>query len=179
VVDDDLLARALRLESDALADIHTRYYHAVFRFISFRVSDQATAEDLTSEVFMRLLDALHKGTGPQRSLKNWLVGVASHTVSDFYRKHYRAHQVDLPDALVDTDSPTPEESLEHLLTHENLAELMAELTTEQQSVLTLRFSQSLSIEETATLMNKTEGSVKMLQARALARLAALLNRQGQ
>jgi RNA polymerase sigma-70 factor (ECF subfamily) len=175
VPEDDLLTRACRLETDALSEIHDCYYSDIFRFIIFRVSEQKTAEDLTSEVFIRLLDALH-GMSPPRELKGWLYGVASHIVNDFYRKHYRSPQIELPDTLVD-DTPGPVEMLDSLLTHDNLAALVAELTGEQQMVLTLRFSQSLSIEETARMMGKTIGSVKMLQARALARLATRLNKQ--
>jgi RNA polymerase sigma-70 factor (ECF subfamily) len=51
---------------------------------------------------------------------------------------------------------------------------MQRLTREQQHVLALRFSQGFSVEETAKLMNKTIGAVKVLQFRALATMRTLL-----
>ena len=53
-----LLARARTLDADALAEVHDRYYAPIFRYVAFRVSDREVAEDLTREVFTRLLSAL-------------------------------------------------------------------------------------------------------------------------
>ena len=67
-----LLARARALEDEALAEIHETYYEPIFRYIVFRVSNQQIAEDLTSEVFVRLLSALRDHTAPQNTLRGWL-----------------------------------------------------------------------------------------------------------
>jgi RNA polymerase sigma-70 factor (ECF subfamily) len=172
-----LLARARALDPEALAQIHDIYYAPVLRYVSTRVGDRATGEDLTSDVFVRFLAALHDHTAPQNTLQGWLYRVASHVVSDHFRHHYRARLVDLPDGLPNGNAG-PAELTEAQLTHENLRQAMAELTEEQQNTISLRYGQGLSIQETAKMMNKNEGAVKQLQARALASLARILSRMG-
>ncbi len=170
-----LLARARALDPEALAQIHDIYYAPILRYVSTRVGDRVTGEDLTSEVFVRFLSALHDHTAPQNTLRGWLYRVASHVVSDHFRQHYRARVVDLPDGLPNGNAG-PAEITEALLTNENLRQAMVELTEEQQNVIALRYGQGLSIRETAQLMDKNEGAVKQLQARALASLARILSR---
>jgi len=165
-----LLARARRLDSDALAEIHDTYYAPIFRYIAFRVADRATAEDLTSEVFTRLLGALRDRNAPQNTLRGWLYAVAARVVSDHHRQHYRARQVELDESLESREAG-PAETVEALLTREDLKRAMAELTDEQQNVIALRFGYDMPIQEVARTLGKTEGAVKQLQARAIAALA--------
>ena len=169
-----LLARARTLDSEALAQIHELYFTPIFRYVAFRVGDRDVAEDLTSEVFTRLLGALRDHTAPQNTLRGWLYGVAARVVSDHHRKQYRAPQIELDESLVSRDGD-PEALVEALLTQENLRRAMSELTEEQQHVLGLRFGYELPIQEVARALGKTEGAVKQLQARAIAALARKLS----
>jgi RNA polymerase sigma-70 factor (ECF subfamily) len=174
-VDNDLnlLARARRLEADALAEIHDRYYPAVYRYVAYRVSDTATAEDLTSEVFTRLLSALRDRTAPQNTLQGWLYGVAARVVSDHHRKRYRAPSVELDESMPSADD-NPLDLLQAALTRDELRKALSELTQEQQTVIALRYGSDMPIREVAQVMGKTEGSIKQLQARAIAALARRL-----
>jgi len=168
-----LLHRARSLEQDALAEIHDTYYVPLYRFIVLRVSDHDTAEDLTSEVFTRLLSALRERTAPQNTLRGWLFSVASRVVNDHYRQQYRARQTELTNDLPDT-TRQPEMIVAEKLTEETLHQALADLTEEQQNIIALRFGFGMSIEETARTSGKSEGSVKMLQARAITNLAKKL-----
>lgn len=168
-----LLARARTLDPDALAQIHDTYFAPIFRYVAFRVGDRHTAEDLASEVFTRFLSALRDRTAPQNTLRGWLYGVAARVVSDHYRKHYRAPQVELDESIVSSES-NPADIVEVMLTHEDLKQAMSELTDEQQNVISLRFGYELPIQEVARTLGKTEGAIKQLQARAIAALARKL-----
>ena len=163
-----LLARARELDQTALAEIHTAYYGPLFRYIMFRVSDQHLAEDLTSEVFMRLLTALQDGKAPETTLKGWLYGVAANVVSDHHRRRYRRPQTELPETLISNEGD-PTELLDRTLQHTQLRAAMKDLTQEQQDVLALRFGYEMPIREVAETMGKTEGAIKQLQARAVAK----------
>jgi RNA polymerase sigma-70 factor (ECF subfamily) len=169
-----LLSRARALDKEALAQIHDTYYVPVFRYISFRVNDYQTAEDLASEVFTRLLSALRDVSAPQNTLRGWLFGVASKVVKDHYRKQYRSEQISLDDSLPSLDAG-PAQVVETILNQERLYEAMGSLTEEQKNVIALRFGYGMSIRETAQTMGKSEGSVKMLQARAIGGLSRKLN----
>jgi len=167
-----LLARARKLETDALSQIHDMYYAPIFRYVAFRVGDRTVAEDLTSEVFTRLLSALRDraALAPRNTLRGWLYGVAARVVSDHFRKRYRAPEVELDESLVSRDDG-PAEVVEARLTREELKQAMTGLTEEQQNVLALRFGYDMPIQEVARTLGKTEGAVKQLQARAIAALA--------
>ena len=124
-----LLARARKLEPDALAAIHEAYYAPIFRYVAFRVGDRATAEDLTSEAFTRLLSALRDRNAPQNTLRGWLYGVAARVVSDHFRKRYRAPQVELDESMVSREAG-PAEAVEAMLAREDLKQAIGELTEE-------------------------------------------------
>ncbi len=169
-----LLARARQLDPDALALIHDTYYASIFRYVAFRVGDRDTAEDLTSEVFTRLLAALRDKHAPQNTLRGWLYGVAARVVSDHHRQAYRAPQVELDEAMISADHD-PADIVEGKLTQERLKRAMQDLTEEQRQVLSLRFGSDLPIQDVARALGKSEGAIKQLQARAVAALARKLS----
>lgn len=169
-----LLSRARALDQVALAQIHDTYHVPVFRYVSYRVNDYQLAEDLTSEVFTRLLSALRDRNAPQNSLRGWLFSVASKVVKDHYRKKYRAEMTSLDETLP-SDQDSPDEIIESMLTQERLHQAMSTLTEEQKDVIALRFGFGMSIQDVSETMGKSEGSVKMLQARAIAALSRKLS----
>lgn len=164
-----LLNRARALDEEALTEIHNRYYGAVYRYISFRINDVQTVEDLTSEVFIRFLSALRDRHAPQNRIKGWLYGTAARVVKEQYRKQKRSAAAPLNESL---PSPVigPEQGVEQSMTFDQLRSGLSALTEEQQHVLALRFGQGMPIRAVAALVDKSEGSVKMLQARAIATL---------
>lgn len=164
-----LLNRARALDQDALAQIHDRYYDAIYRYISFRINDPQTVEDLTSEVFTRFLVALRDRNAPQNTIRGWLFGAASLVVKEQYRKQRRARWTELDESLPG-GSDGPEQRVDQRLAEEQLKKAMTDLTEDQQHVLALRFGHGMAIREVAEIVSKSEGSVKMLQARAIAAL---------
>lgn len=169
-----LLARARALEDEALAQIHQTYYRPIYRYVVFRVSDRQLAEDLTSEVFTRLLSALRDKTAPQNTLRGWLYSVAARVVSDHYRQIHRVQQVELTE-MVPMESGAPEEEVARRLTAETVQAALHDLTEEQQQVLALRFGFGMRIREVAETLGKSEGAIKQLQLRALRVLSQQLS----
>lgn len=162
-----------RLDSQAVGAIYDQYFPEVFRYVRYRIDDDAAAEDIASDVFVRLLEAAQKRQGPQTSLKGWLIATASHAVNDHLRRRYRRPTDSLSDTLPDHSSNVNAEVDLH---EQNRAvqSAYAQLTSEQQDVLALRFGQGYSLEETATHMKKKVNAVKALQFRALAALQRIM-----
>jgi RNA polymerase sigma-70 factor (ECF subfamily) len=160
-----LLTAAHKLDAHALGQIHDRYYPELYRYALYRVGDPATAEDITSEIFVRFLEALHRQKAPQNTLRGWLFGVAAHLVADHFR---RKPVADLDDAFPASDSPAAE--AEERIRQQSVRAVLKHLTDEQQQVLALRFGNGFSVEETATAMSKSVTAVKALQFRALGTL---------
>lgn len=175
IVQDELLLlhRAKSLDQEALAQVHERYYDSVFRYMAFRENDLQTAEDLTSEVFIRFLHAIQQKNAPQNTIRGWLFGTASLILKEHYRKKNRAQLTQLDDALQD-EWIEPIERIEAQESKKALRQAIAGLTEEQQQVLALRFGYEMPVRDVAETMNKSEGSIKMLQVRAIAALSRMM-----
>lgn len=173
----ELLNKARAYDKEALGLIHDRYYQQVYRYISFRIADHQTAEDMTSEVFVRFLSAIRDRNAPPNTIRGWLLGAALNVVKEQYRSQKRMNWTELDESVTAGDH-TPEQRLEDRLGKAELREALGELTPEQQNVLGLRFGYGMPIKEVAETVNKSEGSVKMLQARAIASLTRRLTGRG-
>ena len=174
--DSHFLEKLSKLDSLALTQVYNRFYSPLFKYISFRVDDTQLAEDLTSDVFSSLLEAIQKNKMP-REIQPWLFGVARNLVNGHYRKKSRWKWTALTDFLSDSAESVDTQIVQKM----NLRELSKQIHTlnePQQHVLGLRFGYGLSIKEVANQMGKSEGAVKMLQARAIAALSKELS-QGQ
>ncbi|MDT8898675.1 sigma-70 family RNA polymerase sigma factor [Thermanaerothrix sp. 4228-RoL] len=173
----DLISRARVLDADALATLHDALYPAIYRYIAYRLGHGPLSEDLTAEVFLRLLEALRARRVRGENLRAWCFTTAHHLVMDYLRQHYR-HAVQALDGGHPDPQVHPEQALEAQQRLEAVQRAMRHLTPEQQHVLTLRFSQECSLEETAALMGKSVNAVKVLQFRALMALRRWLEREG-
>ena len=155
------------LDAQAISEVHNCYYPAIYRFLRYRLSDELAAEDLSAEVFVRLLEALHAGRGPESNLRGWLMATAAHMANDHYRKHYARPIVELSDGL-EADHTHDPLSVTEGREHQRLVQAsLQQLTEEQQQVLALRFGSGYSLEETAEAMGKKTNAIKALQFRAL------------
>lgn len=124
---------------------------------------------------MRLLEALKRGSGPDKNLRSWLLGTASNMINDHLRKVYSRPIQDL-ETIEDLpgDEHDPVKSFEQAWKSDELKTALDKLTLEQQSVITLRFASEFSLEETAVQMKKSVNAVKVLQFRAITALRRLL-----
>ena len=163
------LAGLQRLDSQAIAAIYDRYFPEVYRYVRYRINDDSAAEDLASDVFVRLLEAAQKKQGPTSSLRGWLIATASHAVNDHLRRKYRRPVEKLSDAMPD-GGPSVHSEVDAREQNRMVQSAYAQLTSEQQHVLALRFGQGYSLEETAAHLEKNINAVKALQFRALASL---------
>jgi RNA polymerase sigma-70 factor, ECF subfamily len=158
-----------KIDSQAISAIYDQYFSEIYRYVRYRINDDITAEDIASDVFVRLLESVQKKQGPQSSLKGWLIATASHAVNDHLRKYYRRPVEGLSDSLAD-DRPSVHSEIDQREQNRMVQSAYAQLTSEQQHVLALRFGQGYSLEETAAHLNKNINAVKALQFRALAAL---------
>jgi RNA polymerase sigma-70 factor (ECF subfamily) len=170
-VEDELLVKARNGNQKAIAQIYEIYFDPVYQFIRWRVDDLALAEDLTSEVFIKLLGALQGRNAPQQSLRGWLFRVARNVLHDHYQRTVKTDDLgdDLP-AEADFEMQMIQE-----MDIERVRRAITMLAEDQQEVLILRFGQMLNLNDTAESMGKSISAVKSLQFRAVNTLRDLLN----
>lgn len=171
---DNFLDRVRRLDNDALAELHDQLYPVIYRYVSFRIDDDQVCEDLTSEVFLRFLNALRQTGRSIDDLRAWMLGTASNLIHDYYRIKYRRPVENIDDHETLVSSQNTESTIEHRVVLNDVRRAMQRLTPDQQNVLALRYSQELSLDETAKIIDKSVNAVKVLQFRALAALRRIL-----
>jgi RNA polymerase sigma-70 factor (ECF subfamily) len=158
------------LDSQVIGAVYDRYFPDVYRFVFYKLSNEQVAEDISSDVFVRMLEAIKKGRGPRDNLKGWLLSTASNVVADHHRRMYRRPTEELSDMMLDEETPSLRDEVDRREQVDTIKDAYIELTPDQQNVLALRFGDGYSLEETARLMKKNVNAIKALQFRALAAL---------
>jgi RNA polymerase sigma-70 factor (ECF subfamily) len=173
-----LILRASQGDQDAIAALYQQYIQPIFRYVSYRVSETTVAEDLTAEVFLRMVEGLPAYKQNGVPFEAWLYRIAAARVADHYRARMRHPQ----ETLSETEpapAASPEGALQAQEEQAALRAALRELSDEYQDILVLRFVERKSHAEVATLLGKSETAIKSAQHRALTRLAELMGLNGK
>lgn len=175
--DEDLFRDWQRGEARALEALVERYHAPLIAHLYRVLADVHLAEDLTQETFIRLIRDAQSYRYP-RPLRPWLYAIAHHLACNHHASAY-ARRIELRAELPQEASsePDPIEWLERWEQHHGLHKALAHLSIEQREVLSLRFGQELSIQETATILAIPPGTVKSRTFHALRLLRAYLNEE--
>lgn len=170
-----LVERAAHSDPEAIASLYDLYAPRIYNYIYHRLSDPITAEDLTGQTFLRMIEALRSDRGWRSSFSGWLFRIAHNLVIDHYRRRSQAEFSDLDDfPNIPAHDSDPYKAAAAILDSDALVRAINELTEEQAQVIALRFLEGYSITEVAAFMDKTEGAIKALQYRAVASLRRIM-----
>ena len=172
-IDDGTIELARTGDQQALAAVYDWYLPRVYRYILSRLGDVAEAEDLTEDIFLRMLGAIadYKRTGVPFSA--WLFRIARNHLVSYYRKNGNRKADALQETMADSRHD-PASIVETQLILGEVAEAVQRLPDAQRDVIALRFAVGLSIAETAQVLGKRQGNVKALQHKAVTRLQKIL-----
>ncbi len=167
-----LIQSAQQGDAEACTVLYNRHYDAVYRYCYYRVGDVHLAQDLTSEVFVRMVDKLDTFSVRGRPLLAWLYTIARNLITDMQRRQGKAALMPLNEEseLHVGDEEDLTRGVERKLEADCLAAALRHLTEEQRQVILLKFMEDLNNGQVARLLGKTEGAVKSLQHRALGAL---------
>ncbi len=168
---------AIAGDEAALAELYNLYFPRVYRYILARVGNPYDAEDLTEEVFLRVLDAIGRFQWREAPFSAWLFRIAHNAVISQRRKEgARGRSSPLSEALP-VDSQGPEEMVANRLVLNEVMKAADTLPEAQRRVIGYRFAAGLTVAETARAMGKGEGNVKVIQHKAIAKLREMLNQR--
>ncbi|MEK7542502.1 MAG: sigma-70 family RNA polymerase sigma factor [Patescibacteria group bacterium] len=155
--------------SEQFGEIYDQYIGKIYRFIILKVESQEVAEDLCSEVFLRVFGEFQKNS--IENIQAFLYQVARYTIADYYRKRASMKVVSIEEAgeLVEETSSLFEEVMMSVQIEE-VRKALGHLRDEYQNLIIWRYLDELSIQEIAQIMGKTEGSVRVGIHRALGAL---------
>jgi RNA polymerase sigma-70 factor (ECF subfamily) len=176
-VDDiQLITIAQGGDADAFGELYERYATRVFRFLFAHLSNRMDAEDLVGDVFLRVWRALPNYQEQGVPFLAFLFRIARNALIDHYRKAGKSKQdVSIEDITIEDGDPGPGDTVIRNLEHEQLRQTLGQLRDDYRTVLVLRFLSELSPDETAEVMDRSAGAVRVLQHRALAALRKLMD----
>ncbi len=172
-----IIERASQGDDAAITRLYEMHLDRIARYIAYRVPD-SDVEDLTAEVFVRMIEGLPNFVYTGAPFEAWLYKIAQARVADYHRARSRHPEEDMPDNL-EAPQQLPEERL--LRDHEfaTVRKALDELNDDERDLLLLRFVERKSHREVADLLDKSEAATRTMQHRALTKLADLLEADGK
>lgn len=173
--EEALVEQAQAGDEAAFATLYDLYFPRVYRYVLARLGNVADAEDVTAEVFEKMIGAIGRFEWrDDGSFAAWLLRIAHNQVVTHHRRtDTRPKTLPLSEHLP-LGGPEPEEIVQRKLALEEVRLAIDRLPDAQRQVLMLRFAAGLSISETAKVLGKQENNVKVLQHKGVARLQQLL-----
>jgi RNA polymerase sigma-70 factor, ECF subfamily len=173
----EIARRAAERDTEAFAMLYQENLDTVYRFVFFKVSNHAVAEDVTADVFAKAWANIERFEWRNLPFQHWLLRIARNAVIDYWRSSKPTRSVD---ELYDTASGevSPDDAVVRDLESERLRRAMEQLPDEQRDVLLLRFVEGFSHADVAAVLGKSVVAVRQIQVRALQRLKKILSDEG-
>ena len=179
---DDAIIRLKRGELHALEEVMAPYQHRLYRFLLRLTQEQAAAEDLFQQTWIRVMEKIGRYDA-RHPFTPWLFSVARN-LAIYYLRQRRTGSLDVVDdsgtAPVDRLAGGELDPLERLLEFERgvvLASAIAKLPVIHREVLTLRFEEDMKLEQIAEVAGIPLSTVKSRLLRAMESLRGRLQRQ--
>lgn len=177
-----------RGDERAFAELWRRYHPQVQRFVRSKVHDTATAEDLTSEVFIRAWTAIGTVSDQGQDVGAWLIRMARNRVIDHARAQARSRVFIPPVPLTSRDSaaadllPGPDVTVPEQLAEAGVAAQLAayleQVPARERECLRLRYAEELSGAQIGEVLGSSAAGARTLQYRAMTRLRTLIGADG-
>lgn len=173
---ETLLGAARAGNPRALSALFRDTQPLVLRYL--RAREPRVAEDLASEVWLGITAKLGTFEGDEAAFRSWVFTIAHRRVADHRRKQGRRRTDPVPGDQLDGVAPqdTAVDAIEELTAQEAIRRLVAPLPPDQAEVVLLRVVADLPVAEVARITGKSPGAVRVLQHRALQKLAAVTTR---
>jgi RNA polymerase sigma-70 factor (ECF subfamily) len=159
-----LIEAAKNGDQNAFGHLYEIYFERVYRYVLSLLREYSDAEDVTAEVFIKVMRALPRYS-ERGKFTTWLFRIARNETFNYVKKKHRRREMPLLENIAIQDDPEVEIDERELLG--KTFQAMHYLTDLQREVLSLRFGEELSIKETAELMGRSIQAVKFLQVSAL------------
>lgn len=154
--------------TEQFTELYETYVQKIYSFVFHKTLHKETAEDLTSDIFLKAIDKIQSFNPKKASFQTWLFTLARNTVVDFWRSQREHKNIDDIwdlDALEDLESDADKKLL-----HEKLHTHLQKISAKQREVLMLRYWQDLSFKEIAEITGQSEASLKMSVSRSIKKL---------
>lgn len=172
----ELVDRAKAGEADAQGALFDQYWPKIVRYTYVHCGNQQDAEDLASDVFLRMVEAIERFQWRDGvPFTAWLFRIARNQVASHYRRRSVTVALVEGGANEPSSSDNPQQLAELHVALDEVYRIALQLPQAQQEVVWLRFAADLSLADTARILSKKENNIKQLQHKAIARIRELLD----
>lgn len=172
-----LIHRTQLGDTEAFTPVVQKYHHRLYTHISSRVKDPEIAKDLTQETWMKAFRAINTFRGDS-AFYSWIYRIAENVCTDHSRKQKTSHDIiplyTVNERRITSTHPDPCELLQQQELRQILRAAIGQFPSMRKKVFLLRYVQELRIKDIATLINRSEGTVKTHLYKAHHQLRALL-----
>ena len=169
-----LIVDAQQGRPEANAALYDRYHESIYRYFYYRFDDPTIAEDLTADVFLKMVQAISGYRIEAAPFHAWLFKIARNRAIDHYRRS-RTHPTGEIHENMAGFEPDMDLTIDIRLTSSRLAKALTRLEDTQRDAILLRFIEGMPIAETAKVLNRSVDAIKGLQRRGLIALHQMLN----
>jgi len=174
-IEKDVVSRAIKGDGKAFAQLYEEHFDKIYRYVYLKVGNEAEAEDLTQDVFVKALEAIGSYRWRNLPFASWIFRIAHNQVIDYFRKHGKVEKVDLEDDdVAPADESSPAHIAEQRFEVAGLRDNIKKLSPSQREVISLRFGAELSTAEIAEALGKSTGTVKALQYNGIVALRKMM-----
>jgi RNA polymerase sigma-70 factor, ECF subfamily len=148
-------------------------WETIYKYVYFKVQNKEEAEDITQETYIKAISYIQKNDVKINKFVSFLKTVSSNVIKDRWRKDKKQGSVvnidDINPKVISIEDPT-----QTMAQREMIQTALELLNEEQRKVIDLRILKGYSVADTAKVMDKSEGNVRVLQYRALQNLTKIL-----
>jgi RNA polymerase sigma-70 factor, ECF subfamily len=167
--------KAQKLDREAFGRIYDHFSEKLYRFIFFRVGHKELAEDILADTFVKAWTKIEQ-VSSSKAFTSWIYQIAKNNIIDYYRvKKITVDLEEVVEFLEDASSPIDDANL--MIEQLVVVELIKALPPDQQQILQYKFFEDLENIEIAQIMGKSEGSIRVIQHRAINKLKELLHKK--
>lgn len=165
-------------DQNAFAKIYDIFIDPIYRYVYYRVNS-SEAEDLIETVFLKVWENIRQYRPRKKSFSSWIFRIAHNLVIDYYRGYKNGVFEELTPQMPDqTREHNPICSAQNVLDKESLRVALSKLKRQYSEIIIYKFINELSNKEITEIMKKSEGSLRILQFRALKALKKELENMG-
>ena len=163
-----LISRLRKMDLEAIRSVWFAYTPQILRYVTLLIGNQNEAEEIVDIAFVKFIEAIHNGKGPNKNIKAYLYRIAYNEFVNYWK--LKIVTSDLDESFIDQHSISPESEIVQQQERQLIYKLINQLTDEQKQVILLRFVEELTMKETAKIMGKSLNAIKAMQRRAVQRL---------
>ena len=162
----DLICAAKNGNQSAFGQLYDVYVKKIYDFIYYKTMHRDSAEDITSEVFMKAWKNISQFQGD--SLAAWLYSISRNAVIDHYRRQKTT--IDIEDCWDLSSESNLLDKTDQSLKMAVIRGALKELSPKEREIIIMRLWLDLSFKEISERLEKQEGAIKMAFKRALVKL---------